>query len=74
MDDWYGGAVSIDLKEDVIPEKKWYQCKECFGNLRTGKHRFFCNLSPVDQQNEVERVKCIITTMSKAGGLKCLKT
>lgn len=61
--------MSIDLKEPVIPDKKWWQCGSCFGNLRTGKHSFFCTLSPDDQRNEVERVKCIVGTVFKSNGL-----
>jgi len=74
---WYdipgGRPVSVDFTETIMPGRKWFRCSVCGTDLRSGQHhKDWCDISPDNREQEVDRVRFIIQQMFKNKGLRCI--
>jgi hypothetical protein len=69
MSFWGDDILSQDFYKTIPPvtvkETEWYQCVRCRMDLRGGRHRIDCGLTPGQMEAEFNRVNFIIRQIHK---------
>jgi hypothetical protein len=64
----------IRPKSHNVPEVEWFQCIHCGSDLRSHNHKPDCELGQSQKEDEVTRVKCVISAFFATRGLHAKTT